>query len=386
MMDCIKFPKKTVLLFVSLFLIVIACSSCAKKSNLTNEENFDTEDTLEVQTIDGDEYIAIAVPLTGPYRDLGNSIVEGATLAVEEFNENSKQRIGTIIIDDGGLASEGLARADIVIAQKALGVIGHLNSEISIEAAKKYAKAGIPAISPASTHPKLTEIAELKGFIYRTIGTDKQLGDIAAQIVSKDTSIKKVAVLYNDRPYGVSVASEFTKKLNELKTHELVLNQTIPVRTSNHKDTAQKVIQSGSELVFFVGEYNDAAYLLSSLKALNPKIKFIGSEGIFHDKFITLAGASSDGALVIGSGYISPELEKNYQKRFSKASSGYVSTSYKATKILLEAIQKNNFKNPAGIAKYLSTNPVFDSKGDLAKPDFTIYQVQGSKFIPKTQS
>jgi branched-chain amino acid transport system substrate-binding protein len=379
MTNLMKFSK------ISSFLLVIALlfsmTACSNTKNNQSAENFDNEDALEVQTIDGDQYIAIAVPLTGPYRDLGNSIVEGATIAVEEFNETAKQKIGTIIIDDGGLASEGLARADIVIAQKALGVIGHLNSEISIEAAKKYAKAGIPAISPASTHPKLTEISELKGFIYRTIGTDKQLGEVAAQVVSKDSSVKKVALLYNDRPYGISVASEFAKKLAELKTHELVLNQTIPVRTTNHKGTAQKVIQSGSELVFFIGEYNDAAYLLSNLKALNPKIKFLGSEGIFHERFISIAGANAQGAYVIGSGITSPELAKAYKDRFGKNSSGYVSTSYKATKILLEAIQKNNFKNPAGIAKYLSTNPVFNANGDLKQPEFTVYQVKDSKFV-----
>jgi len=379
MTNLMKFSKTlSFFLVMALFFSLTACSS--SKIN-QSPENFDNEDTLEVQTIDGDHYIAIAVPLTGPYRDLGNSIVEGATIAVEEFNVTSKQKIGTIIIDDGGLASEGLARADIVIAQKALGVIGHLNSEISIEAAKKYAKAGIPAISPASTHPKLTEIPELKGFIYRTIGTDKQLGEVAAQVVSKDTSIKKVALLYNDRPYGISVASEFAKKLAELKTHELVLNQTIPVRTTNHKDTAQKVIQTGSELVFFIGEYNDAAYLLSNLKALNPKIKFLGSEGIFHERFISIAGANAHEAYVIGSGITSPQLAQAYKDRFGKNSSGYVATSYKATKILLEAIQKNNFKNPAGIAKYLSTNPVFNSNGDLKQPEFTVYQVKNSKFV-----
>jgi branched-chain amino acid transport system substrate-binding protein len=379
MTNLMKFSKiSSFLLVLALLFSMTACSNTKKNQSA---ENFDNEDALEVQTIDGDQYIAIAVPLTGPYRDLGNSIVEGATIAVEEFNETAKQKIGTIIIDDGGLASEGLARADIVIAQKALGVIGHLNSEISIEAAKKYAKAGIPAISPASTHPKLTEISELKGFIYRTIGTDKQLGEVAAQVVSKDTSVKKVALLYNDRPYGISVASEFAKKLAELKTHELVLNQTIPVRTTNHKDTAQKVIQSGSELVFFIGEYNDAAYLLSSLKALNPKIKFLGSEGIFHERFISIAGDNAQGAYVIGSGITSPELAKAYKDRFGKNSSGYVSTSYKATKILLEAIQKNNFKNPAGIAKYLSTNPVFNANGDLKQPEFTVYQVKDSKFV-----
>lgn len=388
---CLGFFRKSSCFFL-MVLMALVLNSCSKQvktetaGNTTDKEVFEEEDTLEIQTIKGDHFIAIAVPLTGPYRDLGNSIVEGATIAVEEFNKSSREKIGTMIIDDGGLASEGLARADIIIAQKALGVIGHLNSEISIEAAKKYAKANIAAISPASTHPKLTQIKDLQGYVYRTIGTDKQLGKVSADFVIKDPSIKKVAVLYNDRPYGVSVASEFVNKLSQDATKELVLYQTIPVRTSQHMETARKVVNAGADLVFFIGEYNDAGFLLKSLKQLNPAIKFLGSEGIYHERFIAIAGNDAEGALIVGSGAISSEVENKYRERFGKPSSGYVGTSYKATSLLLDAIQKNNFKNSGNVAKSLAGNQIFNANGDLVAPEFVIYKVERGQFKTASQS
>jgi branched-chain amino acid transport system substrate-binding protein len=286
-----------------------------------------------------------------------------------------------MIIDDGGLVSEALARADLVIAQKSLGVIGHLNSEISIEAAKKYSHAGIVEISPASTSVKLTDRPESKDYVYRTIGTDAQLGEVAAEYIKSNDKYKKVAVLYNDRPYGVSVSSEFLKALAKDPSKEVVLNQTIPVRTSDHSATAAKVAQSQADIIFFIGEYNDAGYLLNALKTIAPNIQFLGSEGVHHQEFIKIAKANSEGALIIGAAPAPKSIEDKYEAKYHRPISGYVSTSYKATKLLLDAIKASNFKNSKEVAKIVGENTVFNTQGDLIKPEFVMYHVQAMKFV-----
>ncbi len=374
------------ILFILCCGLILLSTACSKKTpvNTSPDDTFNQEDTLEVQTIDGNHYIAIAAPLTGPYKQLGNSIVEGANLAVEEFNASeapTNHRIGTMIIDDGGLVSEALARADLVIAQKALGVIGHLNSEISIEASRKYSQAGIVEISPASTNPKLTVRPESRGFVYRTIGTDTQLGEVAAAYIKANDKYKKIAVLYNDRPYGVSVSSEFTKSLAKDPTKEIVVQQTIPVRTSNHTAIAEKVAQAQADIVFFIGEYNDAGYLVNDLKKKNPNIQFLGSEGVHHQEFINIAKANSEGALIIGAAPASKAVQEKYEAQYHKPTSGYVSTSYKATRLLLDAIKANDYKNSKEIAKTVGENTIFDNNGDLLQPEFVIYRVQAFKFV-----
>ncbi len=376
-----------ILFILALILVLFSISSCAKKVEKkapVAEDSFNQEDPLEVQTIAGNHYIAIAAPLTGPYKQLGNSIVEGANLAVEEFNlkEKSKNhKIGTLVIDDGGLVSEAFARADLVIAQQSLGVIGHLNSEISIEAAKKYARAGIVEISPASTSPKLTEIVETRGYVYRTIGTDTQLGQVAADYVKSNDKFVKVAVLYNDRPYGVSVSSEFVKELTKDTTKEIVLCQTIPVRTTDHESTALKVAEAKADLVFFIGEYNDAGYLLNALKKHLPEIQFLGSEGVHHQEFIKISQANSEGALIIGAAPPTRTIQDKYEARYKKPISGYVGTSYRATKLLLDAIKSTNYKNSKEVAKAIGSNTIFNHNGDLLQPDFVIYRVEAFKFV-----
>lgn len=383
-----KMMSRNILKSLTVILCSLSLFSCSQQASKMskesqNESQFVSQDTLEIKTIEGEHYIAIAAPLTGPYRDLGNTIVEGATLAVEEFNDKmGKQKVGTIIIDDGGLVSEGLARADLILAQKALGVIGHLNSEISIETSKKYSAAEIAQISPASTNPKFTERPDVKGFVFRTIGTDRQLGQVAAQYVVKNEEFKKIAVLYNDRPYGVSVSSEFVREIakDPKRDHDLVLYKTIPVRTEDHKKTAKEVAKAKPDLVFFVGEYNDAGYLLKDIKTLLPNVQFLGGEGVHHQKFIEIAGKLSEGALVLGSKPVNDDIKEKFNRKYGKDSAGYAGSSYKATEILLEAAKDKGFKSSKKIAKEIAANKLFDPNGDLIEPDFVIYKVENGKF------
>lgn len=357
-----------------------SCSSQEAKL----EKHFNNEKVQEITTVKGKHYIAIAAPLTGPYSDLGKTLVEGAQLAIEEYNAdpaNKEHPMGFILVDDGGIVIEALERAKIAIAEGVLGVIGHVNSGISIEASKKYMRAKIPQISPASTHPKFTERPEFRGYVFRTIGTDRQIGEAAADLVLSDGKYKRIAVLFNDRPYGVSVSSEFVRMLAHHKEKEIVFYETIPVRTHDHSATARRVAKTNADLVFFVGEYNDAGYLAKNLKKALPKAQFLSAEGAHNQSFIEIAGSAAEGAMILGAPLPSKKVVKNYKKRFKKGISGYVATSYNATKILLAAIKANNFTDTEAIARSVAANPLFDLNGDLVDPSFTLYKVSNGNFV-----
>ena len=53
-----------------------------------------------------------------------------------------------------------------------------------------------------------------------------------------------------------------------------------------------------------------------------------------------------------------------YEKRFKKPLAGYASTSYNATKILLNAMKKAEFRSSAEVAKLIVADDRFDLNGD----------------------
>ena len=370
---------------ISIFLFSILILNACSQGSQSPLSHFKEELTLDLRTVAGNHYIAIAAPLTGPYQALGKTIVEGAQLALEEYNDSvrdSKKKVGFVILDDGGIVIEALERAKIAIEEGVFGVIGHLNSQVSIEASKKYITAKIPQLSPASTHPKFTERPDYRGYVFRTIGTDRQLGEAAANLVLENSNFKRVAILYNDKPYGVSVSSEFVRRLAKDKAKEVVFYEAIPVRTEDHSFTANKVAKAKPDLVFFVGEYNDAGYLIKDLREqLNNGFQFLAAEGVHNQDFIEIAGTAAEGSLILGAPLPSQEIILQYEKRFKKPLTGYAATSYSATKILLAAMQKAEFESSEAVAKLIASDKRFDLNGDLIDPSFTLYKVSNKSFI-----
>ena len=337
--------------------------------------------------------IAVAAPQFGPYQALGLSIVNGAQLAVDLKNQSGGidgKKIKLITVDDGGLAGEGTWRARSLVDEMVLGVIGHLNSDISISASEIYSKAMIPEISPGSTNPFFTERKPVNGYVFRTIGRDDQQGELSARFAINQR-FKKVAVLYNNRGYGASLASEFVKQINTDKDSDIIFYEMYKVGADDFSKEINNLKIKLPDLVFFVGEYGDAAKFLKQLRNSGLKTAFLGSEGVFDQEFISSAKGHSERALVISSLQIQDKkFLEEYRAKFKREVGSYSANSFDATNILISAIEKVKEKNPEKIAKAvretkdfpgLTGNISFDEKGDLVKPNFSIYVVKNGMFV-----
>ena len=380
--------KKSNLQLVLLCLSLILFAGCAKKDSISSVSN------NVKQVSEEDIYkIAVAAPQFGPYQELGLSIVRGAELAVELKNKNggiNGKQIKLINVDDGGLSGDATWRAKSLVQEKVLGVIGHLNSDISIPASEIYSKAMIAEISPGSTSPLFTERAEVNGYVFRTIGRDDTQGEVAAKF-ALEKNYKKIAVLYNDRSYGQSLSSEFKKHItNKTNSPDVVFFMSYKVDTHDFANEVATLKQASPEFIFFAGEYGDAARLLKQLRAAGLQSVFLGSEGVFDEKFIETGKSSTEGALVISL----PEVKdkdfiERYKEKFGKEIGSYSANSFDATNILLSAIEKVKSKDSEKVAKELRnvldfsglTGKIsFDKNGDLTNPQFSIYKVKGKSF------
>ena len=368
------------LLLASCLLFLFGCS----KSQLT---------PTKASKIEEDVYkLAVAAPQFGPYQALGLSIIHGAELAVDEKNESGGiggKKIKLIKVDDGGLSGEGTWRARSLVQEMVLGVIGHLNSDISIPASEVYARAMIAEISPGSTSPLFTERKAVRGYVFRTIGRDDEQGKLSANYVIKN-GFKKIAVLYNNRGYGLSLASEFVKNLDAAKI-PILFYKMYKVEKKDFLDEVNELKIKAPDLVYFVGEYGDAARFLKELKNSGLNIKFLGSEGVFDEEFISSAKDASENALVISSPIVQNEnFVLNYKKRFSKELGSYSANSFDATNVLISAIEKIKEKNPDKIAHEVANiadfqgvlgKISFNKNGDLVNPGFAIYEVKDGMFV-----
>src|SRR5215510_13655754 len=109
--------------------------------------------------------IGHVAPLTGGIAHLGKDNENGARLAIEEANA-AKVKIGgkdvqfdLISLDDQADPKVGTTVAQKLVDSKVAGVVGHLNSGVTIPASSIYngANPPIPMITGSATNPKLTE-------------------------------------------------------------------------------------------------------------------------------------------------------------------------------------------------------------------------------------
>ena len=343
--------------------------------------------------------IAVVAPQTGPYAILGSSIINGAELAVNEANNTSGihgKKIDLIKEDDGGLVGEGAFFAyRLTSTEMILGVIGHLNSDISIPASEFYRRANIPEISPGSTSPYFTEREATKGFVFRTIGRDDSQGKLLAEYV-KRKGFKRVAILYNDRAYGKSLAGEFAKSLkienNNGVSPTIVFYDMIQVGKKDYGSLLSQISSNMPDVVFLAGEHDDAANLVKDFNKYSLSMtKFLGGDGIDIAEFIKIGGTSTNGSVLISPAPIQDEsFVSKYKEAYNEEPTGYSANSYDAANILINAIKQVKEKNPELIAKTIAStkdfkgvtgNITFDENGDLTEPGFVLSEIKDGKFM-----
>ena len=105
--------------------------------------------------------IASQSPLSGGSSIQGEAIKLGAQMSLEDHKETFSKlgySLELVPYDDQSDPKKGVANAEQIGADQAvMGVIGHLNSGVSIPSSVVYDKYNIPMISPASTATDFTD-------------------------------------------------------------------------------------------------------------------------------------------------------------------------------------------------------------------------------------
>jgi branched-chain amino acid transport system substrate-binding protein len=341
--------------------------------------------------------IGHVAPLTGSIAHLGKDNENGALLAVEQANAAGVKIGGKAVKfvllgeDDQADPKTGTTVAQKLVDEKVNGVVGHLNSGVTIPASAIYHQAGIPMISGSATNPKLTE----QGFkeIFRIVGRDDQQGPAIASYLASAKKPKVVAVIDDATAYGEGIANEVEKTLKAAHI-EVLPREKGTDKTTDWKAILTKLRGRGPDAVFFGGMDATGGPLIKQGRELGMKAVFSFGDGACTDKMQELAGEAAEGLLCSQAG-IPPQAASQafldaYKKRFNQDPILYAPFTYDAANLLIEAMKKADSVEPA---KYLpelhkisfsgSTGTIsFDDKGDRKDAEITIFTMKGGKIEP----
>lgn len=355
--------------------------------------------------------IGIGAPLTQGATALGQGMVRGSQLAIDDMNKSPEAtKLGIKFVgvegDDQGDPKRGVTVANQFVGDPALvGVMGHLNSGVSIPGSAVYSRANVVMVSPASTNPDLT----LKGLksVFRVCTIDSVQGPAAADKAIADLGKKAVFVVDDGTPYGVGLADEFGKQF-EAKGGKLLGREKTQDKESDFKALVTKIKGTSPDLVYYGGVYNAGALLSKQLKEGGVKVPMMGGDGLYDGEYIKLAGAANaEGDFATSVGLPLAQLpegakfEAAFKAKYPDAEiAAYDAYSYDAAMVIMKATLVAADKVTA--AKVTSTDGkkaiieavaatnytgitgaiAFDANGDTTNKAITLYTVKGGVWIP----
>jgi len=336
--------------------------------------------------------IGAAGPMTGSESKMGFDLKNGVELAISEWNAKGGalgKKFIVLVGDDGADPKQAVSIANKFVHQKVDAVVGHWNSNCSINASKYYSEANIVMVSPASTNPRLT----LQGYktVFRVCGTDDQQGSVAAQFVVKRLKPKRVAIIHDKTTYGQGLADFFKKALPD--NVQVVYYGGIAPGDPDYKAVLTTINENKPDLYFFGGIYPEAGRLVRQAKEVGMNIPMVTGDGVFDPTFINIAGKAAEGTFVTfgkePAGLSSAKsFMENYKAKYGEPGP-YSIYAYDAANIILTAIAETKTTDGAKVAEYISKTTFkgafgdtsFDKNGDVVKAPYVIWQVKDGKFV-----
>lgn len=336
--------------------------------------------------------IGAAGPMTGDQSKMGIDLRNGAELAVDEWNAAGGvlgKKLQLVPGDDQADPKQAVSIANKFINQKVVAVVGHWNSNCSINASTYYNNANIVAISPASTNPRLTR----QGYktIFRVCGTDDQQGGVAAEFVLNALKLKRVAVIHDKTTYGQGLADYF-KKAVEGKV-QVVYYDGIQTKDPDYKAVLTSMKAKNPEAYFFGGVYPEAGRLVRQAKEVGMNIPMITGDGVYDPTFVDIAGKSAEGTYVtFGKDPSGLPTSKSFNEKYTAkygAPGPYSIYAYDAANIILNAIRQTGTTDGLKVAAFITKGTfqgafgeiAFDGNGDVVKAPYVVWKVKDGKFL-----
>ncbi len=348
----------------------------------------------------GEVIVYVAVPLSGFQANGGQTVLGGARLAAEQINRAGGllgYKVTVVGLDDESdsdvavdIASQ--IEADLSQGQKVLGVIGHLNSGQTLAAMEVYQDLSLVVITPTASEVSLTQ----KGYrnFFRVNANDTAQARVDAEFLVNTLGARRVAVVFNDDPYGQGLGQLMAQELQALGA-EVVLSLQVGVEQSTFANEIPQILNAQPDAVFYGGYEVEAPYLRLELVEAGLTVPFLTTDGAFLAATIDEAGPAAEGMYVSAFGprpesAVDDAWIKAYQAVEYRNPDTYSINGYSALQVLAEGVEKAgsfDATQVAGAIRGLADieTPMgalsYSTEGDLKEQTIYIFQVQDGDWV-----
>lgn len=281
-------------------LALTACSG-AGSSGAGGDQSNDTTAT-----------IGVFLPLTGENADNGQQIEKALELYVAEYNEGDhKYDIELIIRDDRGepKTATNVAR-EFAENDEIIAALGSFTSTAAMAAAPVFDSAGIPQISPTSSHPDFTGMGK---YVFRGTPTQDKEAKLIAEYLKEEVGEDESAVIYRQDDWGISASDQFEAGYaaagGDVTSVEAVAPDARDFRTM-----VTSLKNGGTDSVYLALQYSDAGVLAQQMAASAWSPTVITATSLYTHELIELAGGEALEGWLIPAFFFAESPAPNVQK------------------------------------------------------------------------
>ena len=355
----------------------------------------------------GEVTVYVVGPLSGFQANTGQTVAGGVRLMAEQINRAGGlmgYKVKVVALDDEADSDVAVTVAEqiktaVEAGDKVLGVIGHPNSGQTAAAMEIYKNLPIIVITPTASEVGLTQ----QGFrnFFRVNASNDLQAKVGADYLVNKLGAKKVAVLYNDDPYGIDLGKLMVAELAKLGA-QTPYTQQVKVEQNRFADEVRKVKAAGVDSVYYAGYEVECPYLRADLRDAGlGGLTFMASDGCFLAATIDNSDGAAEGMYVTGFApspktAVDQAWTQAYQAVEYRNPDTYSINGYSAMQVLVEGAKKagsvsvaNPREGAAKVAEAIRsldlTTPLgkvqYEENGDLRDAKIYIFQVKDGEFV-----
>lgn len=327
-------------------------------------------------------------PLTGTASTYGQSVRNGAQIAVDEINAAggvNGVKIALLFEDDESDGAKSVPAYETLMDKGMHVLIGAVTSGASVALNDAIGKDGILQITPSASQ---LEAANQNPNAFRVCFTDPLQGVAMADYAYNTLGYKKAAVIHNqDDDYSNGMYKAFVEEFKKL-------GGTIAEDVSFAKDASDfsaqmtKIAAAKADFLFMPIYAEKAAQIIITANEKGVNIPLLGGDGLDGIlEYLTGDNAKLCEGLIYLTPFVSTDsnekvqaFTKTYTSKYGKAPDQFAADAYDAVYIAAKAIEKTGCSDPAQLDNAavvaamnglefdgLTGKMVFDASGEPSK-------------------
>ncbi len=366
--------------------------------------------------------IGLLAPASGSYQDFGRSMIEGARLAMKEF-DSDEYKVDLEIKDTGSDPIDAAKKALEMADEEPLAVVGPLSSESAISSAVIFNERKIPMITPTASESGLSSIGP---YVFQISSSIEHIGEALARYAIKNLKLSEFAIIAPDEPDAIKVTNAFAEavyrqggevifttyyesgatdfKPQIMPLHDILVARTEAMLAAGKLDSSIIFDPKTHEMLtkdewpvnldglFLPGYADELKMLIPQVRYHVIRTRFLGSDSWDSPELLREVKSYVENA-IFGADFHADQnniqwrkFSDSYKLTYGQSPDKAAATTYDAVRLILDGISAGN-KSPEKLQDYLSqiedykgvsTNITF-KETNRANDAVGIYSVDGKR-------